>query len=157
VKLAAGKFIGTYTGVEMDSGVPALAWWSGRLNGWWRDLGSTVGSMTGTVGDGEGHWEMVGGREPSPYLQGHDFDDLSSDVGLIGDDGAPVSGAEGELGHHARVLLETRFDTTGAWTAWASHRPTFILARKMQARVRLQRAHLNYEPQAKDLFLQGTV
>jgi hypothetical protein len=154
VILADGAYAGTYTSTILTATATARLWWSALVDYGWVDDTTTVGELTFEVGSGEGHWWLLDGRAPSLWLPGYDLATLVSDhteaVGLMA---GPVHGAAGTVGAHAEVVVQARYDTTGAgaWTDWGPLRPQRIEARKFQARAHLRRRTLGYEPQLRSV------
>lgn len=143
---------GTWESDELDVGADTLLYWSAGATFWAID-GSDFADFP--LGAPTGHWSIIGGREPTRVYPGADFTAgpavPPSDPELYADPSASTN----VLGQWSRGLIETRFYTDAAadWSAWAVHEPGRRLARKMQARVTLDRWALDIQPYVRDLVL----
>lgn len=153
LELSGIEVRGTYTGVALDIGVPTYAWWSAALDRAEVELNAWDAMDLSRV---DRKWATSYGREASWSNPGADFDDPATDWDEIAEGGLRIGGNRaGTIGTKTRVLLEVRFDTTGAgaWTSWRRHVPGWFLAQKMQARLTLDRLDTGYTARASLLAL----
>lgn len=155
LRLQAGKYHGTYTMNEVDGVVVNGYWWSAYVDAQGRD-NRTVDEVLELVGSGEGYFRTVEGRDTSPGNPGVDMDLLVDDLTMTVDELAEdqdqlVHGRRGTVGHVVRVKLEVRYHDNVSWGDWMPHVSEKRSARRIQARIRLDRADLEHEVFAKNL------
>lgn len=146
---------GTYTGVALDLGVPTFAWWSIALDRSEVELATWADMNLGAV---DRKWATPYGREATWGNPGADFDDPASSWLEIVEGGTRIGGNRaGTIGTKTRVLLEVRFDTTGAgaWTAYQRFVPGWFMAQKAQVRLTLDRCDRTYQAKASLLAVQA--
>jgi len=68
-----------------------------------------------------------------------------------------VAGHVGEVGTHSTVLIESRFEVDGVFTAYKPHVDRFVVARKMHVRLTFARQALRYHPRAKSLSFKAAL
>ena len=138
---------GIYTSPQINAGIVGRFWWSFYVDGWWRDVATTIGELTHRIGDGEAAWRLVGGRPASVHKRGHDFDRLISDAtNPIRESTRYCGGAADSPGDWGRLVPEIRFELPGSgWTAWRPARSQWAVAQKAEGRVRLNRAGAKYD------------
>lgn len=143
IELVAGGVSGTYTSAEQDVGYQAPVYWQVRVDRAELEL-TPVAELVHLVGSGEALWRTVNGRPASPAAPGTDWQDTVAAGTLTLEDLARhperlVHGHAGEVGTHTRVLVESRFEVSGVWSAWTEHADRTVVARKMQVRLTLSR------------------
>lgn len=159
IELVAGAFSGNFVSAEQDAGYQARFWWQvicDRIE--LEDV--PVGELAFPIGSGEAFWRTIEGRPASPMVPGIDWQTRVSDFAIPISDVPPtmlVAGHVGEVGTHSVVLIETRFEVDGAWTAYKPHVDRYVVARKMQVRLTFGRQDLRYHPRAKLLSYKAAL
>lgn len=157
IALQVGELTGQYTSAELDVGYQAPVYWQVQVDR--AELENvTLDELTATLDSGEARWTTVHGRPASAMAAGVDWQTRVDDMTLTLDDAERrsdllVQGPVGEIGSHTRVLIESRFETGGAWSAWAEHQDRTVVARKMQVRATLERSSDRYEARVTALAL----
>ena len=159
IALSGSGLEGTYTSVELDLTYQATAWWQVSVDQLELDL-VTVDEIEFEVGSGEAKWRTVNTRPASPASAGIDWETTVDDLAVLVED-LPSSrlagGIAGEPGSHTRVLVESRFYVSGAWTSWSRHGDQWRAASKMQARLTLGRESTRYETSVSRLRLAANL
>lgn len=151
--LAAGALSGTYESMAQDVGYQAPLYWQVRIDATEIE-NAPLDDLAVEVGSGEARWRTLNGRPASPGAPGIDWQTTVDALAMPIDDVRPsllVHGHVGEVGSHVRVLVETRFEVGGVWTAYSEHQDRTVVARKVQVRVTLNRESTRYEPRVTSL------
>lgn len=157
ITLASGALSGTYTSAEQDVGYQAPVFWQVKVDRVEIE-NVTVDELTFAVDSGEARWRTVNGRPASPAHPGVDWQTRVDDLTMTIDDvphDLRVHGHVGEPGSHTRVLVESRFEVGGVWSAWKQHNDRTVVARKMQVRLTLNRESVRYETRVTGLSYAG--
>ena len=148
IELTSGTLAGTYTGPELNLTYQANGYWQVSSEAREIEL-DTVDDLSFAIDSGEALWRTLNGRPASPCSPGIDWQTTVDDLAVTLDDlpfSFLVHGNVGEPGSHTRAALETRYFASGSWSAWSTHRDTYRVASKLQARVRIFREDLGYSP-----------
>ena len=136
--LSAGKNIGTYETVALDSGSLGTRYLS-LLASWWEEYQAEA-PWDLELRSGEAHWWRMEGREATIAIPGVDFDLDTDDPDLfIEDDTMTFAGPIGGIGTHTRVKIEVAVDTGGGFGAWTDWHPGPVRADLAKFRFTLQR------------------
>lgn len=147
VTIATGGVSGTYESAVLDAGFQASIYWQVRADLREVDL-ITAGDARFEAGSGEARWRTADGRPASSAVPGAIFRETAGGVTtLAGDLDAERlgQGSVGVVGAHCSMLVETRFEVDGVWTAYGKHADRRVRARKMQVRVTLQRESTGFD------------
>lgn len=153
IELVAGALSGTYTSLEQDLTVQAPYYWQVQADRAEIE-NDTIDDWTFAIDSGEARWRTLNGRPASPCAPGIDWQTTIDDLTMTIDDLPStllVQGHVGETGSHTRVLIESRFEFNGVWTAWKKHADRTVVARKMQVRATLTRESDRYEARVTGL------
>jgi hypothetical protein len=153
IELVAGSLSGTYTSLEQDLTVQAPYYWQVQADRAEIE-NDTIDDWTFAIDSGEARWRTLNGRPASPCAPGIDWQTTIDDLTMTIDDLPStllVAGHVGETGSHTRVLIESRFEFNGVWTAWKKHADRTVVARKMQVRATLTRESDRYEARVTGL------
>lgn len=153
IELAAGALSGTYTSAEQDLTTQAPYYWQVQADRAEIE-NDTIDDWTFAIDSGEARWRTLNGRPASPCAPGIDWQTTIDDLPMPIDDLPStllVHGHVGETGSHTRVLIESRFEFNGVWTAWKKHADRTVVARKMQVRATLTRESDRYEARVTGL------
>lgn len=153
IELVAGSLSGTYTSLEQDLTVQAPYYWQVQADRAEIE-DDTIDDWTFAIDSGEARWRTLNGRPASPCAPGIDWQTTIDDLTMTIDDLPStllVHGHVGETGSHTRVLIESRFEFNGVWSAWKKHADRTVVARKMQVRATLTRESDRYEARVTGL------
>lgn len=157
IELNATTFAGTYESLAQDVGYQAPIYWQVQVDRVEvEDV--TIAELPFLVGSGEARWRTIEGRPASAGNPGIDWSTRISDLAMPIED-LPgtmlVGGHVGEVGSHTLILVESRFEVSGSWTAYKPHVDRTVVARKIQVRLTFARRALHYKARARLLTYNG--
>ena len=157
IELDGDVLLGTYEGLEQDIGYQAPFFWRVLIDR--REIEElTLGDLDVELGSGEARGPTLEGRPASPYQPGVDWQHALGDFeGPLGDLSSRLmlGGNMGEVGSHTRVLVESRFYVSGAWTEYLEHVDRVVTASRMQVRLTLNRRSTGYTVRGTKLTYQA--